>query len=133
MKMYVQHQLHVYKKLEKMCTTFIFILRDLLDFWNASAPSHLIRPFWRKFRIESAIIRAVLRWYPPLVTISIGIHLALTFSNTILSLFIIPWKYQLVNIHTEGIENNWQVYILIYMYVPHWYLTIFLSIWDTIT
>lgn len=57
-----------------------------------SASSHGIRPCFFKLRTESAIMRAVLRWYPPLVTIRIGMFRLRTWLNTSLSLSMIPWR-----------------------------------------
>lgn len=57
-----------------------------------SASSHGIRPCFFNLRTESAIMRAVLRWYPPLVTIRIGMFRLRTWLNTSLSLSMIPWR-----------------------------------------
>ena len=45
----------------------------------------------RRFNIDLAITSAVWRWYPPLVTITIGILLPRTMVNTISSRLIIPY------------------------------------------
>ncbi len=56
---------------------------------RASAP---IRPCRCKLRMESAMMRAVFFWYPPDVTMSIGMPRRLAALNTISSLFTMPWQ-----------------------------------------
>lgn len=51
-----------------------------------------IRPCRCKLRIESAMMRAVFFWYPPDVTIRMGIPRRLAALNTISSLLTMPWQ-----------------------------------------
>lgn len=60
----------------------------------ASAASQLIRPSARKLRIESAMILAVCRWYPPLVTMTTGMLRVRHFWKTIWSRSMIPCNMQ---------------------------------------
>lgn len=56
---------------------------------KSSAP---IRPSWCKLRMESAMMRAVFFWYPPDVTMRMGMPRCLAALNTISSLFTMPWQ-----------------------------------------
>ncbi len=56
---------------------------------RASAP---IRPCWCKLRMESAMMRAVFFWYPPDVTMRMGMSRRRAALNTISSLFMMPWQ-----------------------------------------
>ncbi|TNN79725.1 hypothetical protein EYF80_010099 [Liparis tanakae] len=56
---------------------------------GASAP---IRPCRCKLRMESAMMRAVLFWYPPDVTMSMGTPCRRAALNKISSLFTMPWQ-----------------------------------------
>lgn len=59
---------------------------------SPSSTSAPIRPCWCKLRMESAMMRAVFFWYPPDVTISMGMPRRLAALNTISSLFTMPWR-----------------------------------------
>lgn len=54
---------------------------------NASVP---IRPCWCKLRMESAMMRAVFFWYPPDVTMRMGMANCRAALKTISSLFTMP-------------------------------------------
>lgn len=59
---------------------------------SASKSSAPIRPCWCRLRMESAMMRAVFFWYPPDVTMRMGMPRRFAALNTISSLFTMPWQ-----------------------------------------